>query len=156
MSVFVLLSLLLIVSVILQSWTPKEAPKFVVMPEMNLFNDNINFTIFSFDYLRALNNRLMEVAKKFTWLAATKATPVLEGFKTNLEVVQTLLGDLEERLIDFPSDGVDELVARGKELEALLLEYERSVEAWNARHPVPAELQRGPKGKRVTTRTALL
>jgi hypothetical protein len=120
---------------VLLQWAPKSSPKFENVPEMNLFNDNVDYIVSNFDQLCRLNTKLMEVARKFTWLDAKKAAPVLELFKTNLEIVQTLFGEIEGQARDFTSVGVDEILRKGEELEKQLLALSKEVEAWNLKNP---------------------
>lgn len=72
---------------------------------MNLFNDNIDYSVNGVDDLNRLNMKVPEVAQKFvvifalmylffrfTWLDPKKSPPVLAQYLSNMELLHTLVG----------------------------------------------------------------
>jgi hypothetical protein len=105
---------------------------------MNLFNDNVKYEVSRFDDLVRLNTKIKEVALKFTWLDAKKAEPVLRLFRGNMELLQTLLGDIEGKTVSSSADGQEELFQRAEALEAQLQSLQSDISAWNAKHTGPS------------------
>jgi len=86
---------------IVSGWKPK-IPKenFHNTEDMNIFNDNINYTCTSFDDVKRLNESIPKVSFKFRLLDPNQSPPILRLFYSNLEILQTFLGDLEGLLMD--------------------------------------------------------
>jgi hypothetical protein len=138
-------------SKIIATWNPKAAPKFNNTSDMNLFNDNLDYTVASFDDLVRLNAKIKDVALKFTWLDPRKSEAVLIQFKDNMEILQTLLGSVESMLISATPDGEDELRHRAEELEGQLKALQADVTAWNEKHAPPHQHEFFPEAPRITT-----
>jgi len=68
--------------------------------DTNLFNDNVDYTCVSFADTKRLNESLQKVALKFRLLDPLQSPPILRTFLSNIEIIQTFLGDLEGLLID--------------------------------------------------------
>jgi predicted heme/steroid binding protein len=124
-------------SQIITNWSPITPCQFSNTAEMNLFNDNIIYTVSNFEDLIRLNSKIKEVAVKFTWLDPKKAEPVLKLFKDNMEVLQTLLGEVEGLTLSPGDDGRQELFQRAEELEAQLKALEADIATWNTIHGPP-------------------
>ena len=66
----------------------------------DIFNDKIRYECASFADLCRLNVEMLTVAKKFAFFGETaRAVAELQKFRTNLELVQTALGQIESTLI---------------------------------------------------------
>jgi len=85
---------------IISQWKPNEKESLKATNEMNLFNDNLNFSCKSFDDIKRLNKEMRSVAEKFCWLDPSKSPPILRAYLSNYEVLQVYLGELEGRLQD--------------------------------------------------------
>jgi hypothetical protein len=103
-----------------KQWRPPIVLSIYHDEDMNLFNDNVQYHVQTFDDVVRLNASLTVVAMKYGWLDPIKLPPVLRKFLGNLEVVQTLLGDLEGKLVGAANDGMDEINAEVIEISERL------------------------------------
>lgn len=94
---------------IIHKWRPSNVPEFMNTREMNLFNDNVNYQISSFADLQALNEKVAQTATKFEWFDEKKSAPVLQNFLINLEIIQTMIGSLDEMLLDRRTEDISEI-----------------------------------------------
>eukprot|EP01124_Arcella_intermedia_P029521 TRINITY_DN6260_c0_g1_i1.p1 TRINITY_DN6260_c0_g1~~TRINITY_DN6260_c0_g1_i1.p1 ORF type:complete len:337 (+),score=95.84 TRINITY_DN6260_c0_g1_i1:70-1080(+) len=85
---------------IVQHWKPTTPRPFQITEEMNFFNDNIDYTCRSFEDLKRLNNKFSTVSKKFSWLDSNKSPPILRNFLENIEILQLLLGEVDELTLE--------------------------------------------------------
>jgi len=108
---------------IVDTWKPAAIHKFNETTEMNLFNDNLSYKVENFADVARLNAAILNSAMKYCWLIQEKAAPVFRLFLGNLEVIQTLLGDLHSKLIPAKDDS-EETIQSLKE-EAAKLEASR-------------------------------
>jgi len=119
---------------LIKNWKPRSVPQFRDVPEMKLFNDVINYSITSHEDVLLLNDKLLEVAMKFEWLDPRKAVAVVDLFKANLEIVQTLLGDIETLILPPRDVGINALEAEGAILEVQLKALAERVSEWNSKY----------------------
>ena len=76
------------------------APLCLSVP-VNLFNDEIRYECVTFAHLIRLNVEMLSVAKKFAFFgdsSCCRALSELLKFKTNYELLQTALGEIDDRL----------------------------------------------------------
>lgn len=76
--------------------------------EMNMFNDNVDYNVTSFDDIVRLNRVIPDIVDKYAWLDPARSPPLLRLFLQNMEVLQVFLGEIDSLLIDIPSS-MDEL-----------------------------------------------
>jgi len=112
---------------IVDTWKPSVPPKFNEATEMNLFNDNLSYKVESFADVARLNAAILNSAMKFSWLIQEKAAPVFRLFLANLEVIQTLLGDLHAKLIPAKDDNEETILALKDEAAKLEAAREKFV-----------------------------
>jgi len=90
-------------SKVISQWKPKGKEALRNDKEMNLFNDNLDYSCNSFEDIKRLNNKMQIVTEKFGWLDPFRSPPVLRAFLSNYELLQVYLGQIEEQLLDCES-----------------------------------------------------
>eukprot|EP01128_Nolandella_sp_AFSM9_P000825 TRINITY_DN1094_c0_g1_i1.p1 TRINITY_DN1094_c0_g1~~TRINITY_DN1094_c0_g1_i1.p1 ORF type:complete len:369 (+),score=64.18 TRINITY_DN1094_c0_g1_i1:154-1260(+) len=119
---------------IVASWKPGSPPQFVATAEMNLFNDNVDYTVEGVSDLQRLNETLPAVAQKFTWLDPLKSPPILQLYLQNMGLLQSLMGDLEAHLMGVDDEGIDEIESEVQAVATRLQELQTLVETRNAKY----------------------
>eukprot|EP01087_Luapelamoeba_hula_P020970 TRINITY_DN7248_c0_g1_i1.p1 TRINITY_DN7248_c0_g1~~TRINITY_DN7248_c0_g1_i1.p1 ORF type:complete len:370 (-),score=38.13 TRINITY_DN7248_c0_g1_i1:227-1336(-) len=119
-------------STIIASWAPAAtAPAFEKGAELNLFNDNIDYSVRSYEDVKRLSNTVHIVAQKYDFLDEKKSPPMLRKFLTNLEIIQTLLGDIQGRLTDYSDPMVEEIVKTDADLREKWAAHVNRIQTFN-------------------------
>src|SRR5689334_15398363 len=70
----------------------------------DIFNDNLIYDCRTFDDIKGLNSEMLLVAGKYELFSGgQRAIEELNKFKDNFEILQTFLGEIEEKMIDASS-----------------------------------------------------
>jgi len=86
----------------MEKYTIPKTPSLTVIED--LFKDNLNYNCRKFNDLCHLNTEMIKVAKQYLMFGGSQESiEVLELFKSNYEVLQVLLGDIEGKYTDIIS-----------------------------------------------------
>eukprot|EP00744_Colponema_vietnamica_P011154 GILI01015696.1.p1 GENE.GILI01015696.1~~GILI01015696.1.p1 ORF type:complete len:375 (-),score=75.65 GILI01015696.1:144-1268(-) len=125
-------------SAIISKWRCASPPPFIQDASLNFFNDNLDYSVRNFSDVCRINQALFDISQKYLLLDQKKTVPFLRKFLTNLEVVQTLLGELHGCLMDKPALP-DELQGKYAQLQEEWKKvmkaqavFKRELEEWNS------------------------
>jgi len=116
------------------SWRPATAPKLQTGDELNFFNDNLDYSVHSFNDLERLNEKIPQIASKYSFLDAKKSEPLLAKFVENMEVLHALLVPLEQQLHGVEADGLDAIIEEARAVEERVNGLAKAVQVWNEKH----------------------